>query len=207
MSNWQYANRVPTEKWRSALTVPRDLSLQKVGEKYLLVSRPVPELDTLASSPITFEDIEAAQPNDTKDLLALNGPFRVRLTADTIRDFSITVSNLLGEQVVIGYAGQQNAFYIDRTQSGKINFEIGFAARHTAPRLLGTHNLDLTLIIDNASVELFADGGLTVMTSIFFPNKPFNGLRLQAPGRFTIASLEYSNLKAVFGSQPFATKK
>jgi fructan beta-fructosidase len=207
MSNWQYANRVPTEKWRSALTVPRDLSLQKVGEKYLLVSRPVPELDTLASSPITFEDIEAAQPNDTKDLLALNGPFRVRLTADTIRDFSITVSNLLGEQVVIGYAGQQNAFYIDRTQSGKINFEKGFAARHTAPRLLGTHNLDLTLIIDNASVELFADGGLTVMTSIFFPNKPFNGLRLQAPGRFTIASLEYSNLKAVFGSQPFATKK
>jgi fructan beta-fructosidase len=206
MSNWQYANRVPTEKWRSALTVPRDLSLQKVGEQYLVASRPVPELDQLSGSPITFENIEAARPNDTKDLLALNGPFRVRLTADTIRDFSITVSNQLGEQVVIGYARQENAFYIDRTRSGKVDFEKGFAARHTAPRLSQTRNLDLTLIVDNASVELFADGGLTVMTSIFFPNAPFNGLRLQSPERFT-TSFDYIRLKPVFGSQPIATKK
>src|SRR5687767_9219061 len=35
MSNWQYADRVPTEKWRSAMTIPRDLGLEKIGEKYL----------------------------------------------------------------------------------------------------------------------------------------------------------------------------
>lgn len=36
MSNWQYARVVPTEKWRSAMTVPRDLNLEKIGDKYFV---------------------------------------------------------------------------------------------------------------------------------------------------------------------------
>jgi fructan beta-fructosidase len=207
MSNWQYANRVPTEKWRSALTIPRNLSLRKVGEKYLVASKPVPELDKLAGSPVTIENLDAAPIDDAKDLLALNGPARVRLTADSLREFSITLSNTSGEQVVIGYTRQQNAFYIDRTRSGKTDFDKGFSARHTAPCFAAEPNVDLTLIIDNASVELFADGGLTVMTSIFFPHTPFTGLRLQAPGPFRVASLEYSRLKPIFGQQAVAAMK
>lgn len=29
MSNWLYAQEVPTEKWRSSMTIPRDLILKK----------------------------------------------------------------------------------------------------------------------------------------------------------------------------------
>jgi sucrose-6-phosphate hydrolase SacC (GH32 family) len=28
MSNWEYANKVPTDPWRSAMTLPRELSLE-----------------------------------------------------------------------------------------------------------------------------------------------------------------------------------
>ena len=56
MSNWDYANKVPTEKWRSAMTVPRDLSLEKIGDKYYISSTPSPELKALEN--INIKDYE-----------------------------------------------------------------------------------------------------------------------------------------------------
>ena len=44
MSNWNYANIVPTKKWRNAATIPRDLTIEKIGDKYMLCSMPVPVL-------------------------------------------------------------------------------------------------------------------------------------------------------------------
>src|SRR4051812_11953788 len=57
MSNWQYANVVPTERWRSAMTVPRELSLQKIGDKYYIQSTPVKELNAISESPKTTQNI------------------------------------------------------------------------------------------------------------------------------------------------------
>ena len=37
MSNWQYANVVPTKAWRSAMTVPRELTLKKVDNSEYMV--------------------------------------------------------------------------------------------------------------------------------------------------------------------------
>lgn len=36
-----------------------------------------------------------------------------------------------------------------------------------------------------------ADNGLTVMTEIFFPNKPFNQIQIQSPENILIKKLEY----------------
>jgi sucrose-6-phosphate hydrolase SacC (GH32 family) len=34
MSNWKYANIVPTERWRSAMTIARELGLEIGGWRY-----------------------------------------------------------------------------------------------------------------------------------------------------------------------------
>lgn len=95
MSNWQYANKVPTEKWRSAMTIPRDLALQKIGDKYLIASKLVPELEALSEKPISIENVNAANFDFTSKLGGLNGPAVLKLSADKIADFSITLSNQL----------------------------------------------------------------------------------------------------------------
>ncbi len=87
-------------------------------------------------------------------------------------DFSVVLSNGTGEEVVIGYDKNNRQYFIDRTRSGRVDFQKDFAARHVAPRLAGTSKMDVTMIIDASSVELFADNGLTVMTAIFFSNHP-----------------------------------
>ncbi len=198
MSNWQYANIVPTERWRSATTVPRDLGIEKSGDKYLLLSKPIPELNNIAERPVVIENIDADNYDLTAKASKLTGPARLNITADKIVNFSITLSNQLGEKVVVGYDKVSNNYFIDRTESGKVNFEKGFAKRHTAPRLTSNENVDLTLIIDNASVELFADNGVTVMTEIFFPNALFSDIKIQSQEGFRIKSLQFNKMKSIW---------
>ena len=198
MSNWSYAQLVPTEKWRSAMTVPRALSMQKVGDKYFVISNPVKELEMLNQQNAKLEYFNAQNFRLTAKAGNLNGAAQLKLSGDSISSFSITLSNSLGQQVVIGFDSSANQYFIDRKKSGKINFEKSFAAKHTAPRLSSSTNFDLTLIIDDASVELFADGGLTLMTSIFFPDENYSNIVIQSPRSFQIKLLEFAKMKSMY---------
>lgn len=195
MSNWQYANRVPTKSWRSAMTVPRELRLEKVGSTFLVASKPVEELNRLAEPAMNLESNTTGK---------LNGPVTLRLTTNKAADFSITLSNDNGQKVVLGYDKASNSYFIDRTQSGKVGFEKGFAARHTAPRFSTSENIDLTLVIDRASAELFADNGLSVMTEIFFPDSDYSTFSIQSADRSTISSVQMSRMKSIYETNALA---
>ncbi|WP_208645631.1 glycoside hydrolase family 32 protein [Mucilaginibacter endophyticus] len=167
MSNWEYANQVPTEKWRNAMTIPRDLVLKKVNGELLLASVPVAELKNI---------VAGAQGTAGGKLPAQS---MLKANIASINDYAITLSNSLGEELVIGYDKKANQYYIDRTKAGKVDFQKDFKGRFSAARFATTKTSDLTLVIDGTSVELFADKGLTTMTTIFFPNKPFDHIAVK----------------------------
>jgi fructan beta-fructosidase len=198
MSNWQYARLVPTEKWRSALTIPRDLGLEKIGDRYLITSRPSPELNILNSKPTNLQNISATNFDLTTKTGKLSGPARLSFTSDKLDEFTITLSNYAGEKVLIGYDMASNNYFIDRTNSGKVSFEKGFAKKHIAPRFSSIEKMNMTLIIDNASLELFADNGLSVMTEIFFPNTPYSNISIQSANDFKIQSLQYNKMNSIW---------
>ena len=198
MSNWQYANVVPTDPWRSATTVPRDLGIEKIGEKYIVTSKPADELNTLTETSSTADNIDASNYNLTEKTGKVTGPYKIVLSADKIKEFSFIFSNTSGEQLAIGYDKTSNNYYIDRTKSGKTDFEKGFAKRHTAPRVLNKESLDLTLIVDNASVELFADNGTAVMTEIYFPNQLLSNIQIRSSDNFIIKSLKLTKMKSIW---------
>lgn len=198
LSNWQYANVVPTKKWRSANTIARELFLDKIGNEYLVKSKPVKELQALNRKLFADQNITAGNYALTQKAGKLNGPARIELTSKQIASFEIVLSNSLNEKVLIGYDKASNNFYIDRTKSGKTDFEKGFAARHTAPRFATTAATGLTLIIDVASVELFADDGLSVMSSIFFPNENYTDVSITSSDNFKIETLNYYPLKSIW---------
>lgn len=197
MSNWQYANVVPTVKWRGATTIPRDLRIEKLGNEYFVSSMPVPELSILKEKTTTLKNVNAADYNLSAKTGKLTGPVRLNLSSEKIESFSLILSNKSGENVQIGYDKATNNYFIDRTRSGKVSFEKGFAKKHIAPRLAKTDAMNLTLIIDKASVELFADNGLTVMTSIFFPDTPFTDISFKSGDNFKIKTLEVNSLKSI----------
>jgi fructan beta-fructosidase len=180
MSNWQYANQVPTEKWRNAMTIPRDITLKKVNGELLLASVPVGELKGIASGLATAVKTK------------LPAQSLLKMSTASLNDYAITLSNDAGEELVIGYDKKANQYYIDRTKAGKVDFQHDFKGRFVAPRFATTNASDLTLVIDGTSVELFADNGLTTMTTIFFPNKPFDHIITKS------ISLKQTALKSIW---------
>ena len=179
MSNWQYAQKVPTVAWRSAMTLPCELTLKNTPQGIRLVQKAVKETEILRGA--LMSDFGGAI-SDIKKLDTKAVAHEMALTFDlsktTANDFGVELSNTKGEKVLIGFEKSSNRFYIDRTEGGKGVFEKSFAGRHYAPRTSTDNILTMTLYIDVASVELFTDDGVTIMTDIFFPNEDFNALSL-----------------------------
>ena len=197
MSNWLYAKVVPTKTWRSAMTIPRELKLKHECNDIFIVSQPVAELSIIETKQETAENTKTNKSlHLTHKTGKINLPCRLNLSFQESKDFSLIISNELNEQIVIGYDQKQNQFFIDRTKSGKTDFQKDFAAKSVAPRLTPNPKMNISLVIDVSSVELFADDGLTVMTGIFFPNKPYNQFHLTSADNLTIKKMEFTKLKS-----------
>ena len=148
MSNWLYANLVPTIKWRNAMTIPRELKIQHVGKDIFIASQPVKELNEIKEKPIVAENVAVNKTLDiTQKIKGLTFPCQFDIAINSLKDFSLVLSNDVGEQLVIGYDKKNNQYYIDRTKSGKTSFQKDFAAIHTSPRFAKNQNNEF--IIDN----------------------------------------------------------
>lgn len=195
MNNWQYADKVPTAAWRGATTVPRELGLNEQNRELFLTSEPVKELDALNGPTTSLTNLNV---KGSYDLTAKTGgahdTFKLTLSAPATHDFSIVLTNEQGNELVIGYDKTANGYYIDRTKSGKTDFEKDFGKRNTVPRLATNKTISLTLLIDVASAELFADNGLSVMTSVFFPDQNLTKLSIKSTTGLMISRITYTKL-------------
>jgi fructan beta-fructosidase len=199
MSNWSYATVVPTETWRSAMTIPRELRIVKVDDEMFVASTIVNEVAVIKSKAIIANKVSLAKPFDVGSVAGnIKFPCLLNLSADNIKDVSITLSNDVDERLVIGYDKHSDQYFIDRTSSGDTSFHTEFAGKHIAPRFSATSKMDISLLIDVSSVELFADGGLTVMTEIFFPNKPYDKISIGSTDGTFIKKLEYVKLNSIW---------
>jgi fructan beta-fructosidase len=200
MSNWLYANQVPTATWRNAMTLPRELKLVHTKDEIYLSSMPVKDLDRLAlEKPQVLKDIPVDSMTDISGKLHLSGAqYKLELHADTLRDFFVTFSNSLGQQMVLGYNKASNEWYIDRTMSGRTDFNKEFSKRAIAARTASGNELDMTLVMDASSLEMFADKGLTVMTAVFFPDSPLVSLHVGSREPWKIQHLTYTPLRSIW---------
>lgn len=199
MSNWTYAMVAPTAAWRGAMTIPRELKLKRSGKELYVASEPVAELGQLRSKPVTSQNVQVQRSLDiTSKAGKISLPARLDLSLEKPENFMIVLSNDAGQEVVIGYDKSQKQYFIDRTRSGNTDFHKDFAGKHVAQRIRETGDMDLSLIVDVSSVELFADGGLTVMSENYFPTAPFNRIRIQSADNVTIKKLTVSKLKSIW---------
>ncbi|GGZ14263.1 hypothetical protein GCM10007049_02640 [Echinicola pacifica] len=164
MSNWQYANIVPTTEWRSAMTLPRSLELISIADEDYLASRPVAEISNLLSQNATSNE---------NPILLENPLAEIKLKASDAGNKSIVLSNKEGESLLISMDMEQ--LKIDRSKAGKVDFSEVFSAIQHAP-LEGLKVEEVTLYLDRSSIEIFINDGEMVMTTIFFPSSSFNSV-------------------------------
>jgi sucrose-6-phosphate hydrolase SacC (GH32 family) len=122
-------------------------------------------------------------------------PNRIDLNAFLPHSFEIVLSNTFNEKLIIGYDSTKIQYYIDRSHAGIANFNEGFASVAVAPRLSGGIMLNWSILIDKTSIELFADGGRTLMTALFFPTHPYTKCILQSKNGIGLNSLNLYSIK------------
>ncbi len=187
MSNWNYATVVPTEVWRSAMTIPREISLLFQDGNYILISKPLNELknlrnnsNTLIHSNKEFSGEFEIVPDSMK-LTRCEAIVEFDLTGSNADTLGIILENTEGERFIAGFSIPGMNIYIDRTRSGNSSFSERFAGIAAAPYKPG-NKLKIHLFIDASSSELFIDDGRLVMTSLFFPADSFTKLKLFSKG-------------------------
>ncbi len=200
MSNWDYARDVPTGVWRSAMTIPRALTLHRTAGGLRLFSTPVKELRALrtetASTPsqrVTGALALRVPQGTTAASAEVDVEFVV--TPGSVTDVALELTNSAGDRYRVGYDAAAKQFYSDRTATPQ-GFSPSFAsAVHRAPRISADSIVRMHLYLDRASVELFADGGATALTDIVFPSQDFATLRLVVRG--APVTLQYANVSGL----------
>ena len=159
MSNWQYANQVPTKQYRSGNSIPRDLGLFRCGEEtYVSV---VPSKEMLA-----VRGAKVKKPTEACEIIV-----------DTKGQTEIVLSNAKGEQVTMSYDGAKQTFSMDRTKSGDVSFSENFACTTVAPTY--GQLKQLRIFIDRCSIEVFDTEGKIAMTTLVFPSEPYNTIKVK----------------------------
>ena len=170
MSNWQYANQVPTMQYRSANSIVRDLGLfEYKGETYCSVL-PAKEMSAVRGAKVSAPT-EACE-----------------IVVDLKSDAQITLRNAKGERVVMTYDDAEETFDMDRRRSGNVSFSDAFPVVTSTPTYGKVRQL--RIFVDRSSIEAFDSDGKMVMTNLVFPTVPYDKIIVKGKAKARIYKIK-----------------
>jgi fructan beta-fructosidase len=185
MSNWDYANNVPTKNFRSAMTIPRELSIRDNGEHLILVNNPTKEVTNLRGKMIVVANQNINKDKTLNDVLKkYEGKFEIEMTLkrQNAKIWGFGLTNSIGDYLNFTFDLEQNLLKVDRRNCGLKDFNQKFVSEPIAP-LVKKDSYKVRLLIDKASSELFINDGETVLTNIIFPSQWYNTLTFFTPNQ------------------------
>jgi len=199
MSNWQYADKLPSLPGRGEMTVARSLflrqpsghtSLTESQEPLQLVQKPILQAPALKAYAAMFGAPAFQTIDQANTRLAAGKPpgnvYLLRLDLDPgeaseagirLRRSSANPSESAEEETLVGINTATGHIFVDRTHSGKTEWSPDFPARVSAPlKHSQANSVSLQIVVDNNSIEVFAEDGETVLTSLIYPSAASTGL-------------------------------
>jgi fructan beta-fructosidase len=201
MSNWQYATDVPTQRWRSAMTLPRELRLVDDGRGPGLRSRPIAELAALRRTTAVIGPRTIAAPFDLTQAAKIHsGLLELDIDLDTTGAPSseLQFANQRGERTIFRLNAAERRFELDRSASGAVGFSPVFAAVQSAPWPGTDQRVRLHIYLDQSSIEIFINDGETVFTALVFPATPYDSVTLRGSGSFALNAATVYELGSVW---------
>jgi fructan beta-fructosidase len=180
MSNWDYARDTPTEKWRSAMTVPRKLTLRKIEGEVFLVNYPLDNMKGIEDKANLASQFELIN-NQKKEIpLKYGNQSEIRYTVKNPK-MKLYFSNEAGDSFAIVIDRENKMVTFDRDKSGKVDFSEKFTGglQNMVMSNLPEEAVEVRLFIDHSSMELFINGGQYVMTNQLFSNEFYSVLTLE----------------------------
>lgn len=166
MNNWNYAGAVPCSPWRSAMTLPRELTLVEAEGSPVLVSKIVSELDGIAGNWQTADN----------GICRGGEAYEMVVEIPTSSNCSFTLGNENGENLPISFNAAARRLIVNRgANSGATGFNGGFTFPSIPADIKpGVDNLKLHIYVDSSSVEFLSEDGSIAMTILVFPGEPYD---------------------------------
>lgn len=165
--NWRSSgHKIPTQPWCGALTLPRQVTLHKTVGGYRLHSQPVQESESLRVGKVESTSSLPAQ-------------CELEYSIDCKQDSKTVLSNTAGEQIVFGFVAADQTFYFDRSKAGQFDRRVNYPRRHSFKIETQEQRLKVRVLVDNSVAELFINDGEYTMSEQFFPEAPFQNLKME----------------------------
>lgn len=205
MSNWQYANTIPTKQFRSANALPRELTLYKEKNDIYVAANPVKEVEKLRAESIAIDDFDFKEGCHIDTILPNNeGAYELNLALQsaTAETYGFKLRNGAGEYVDIYIDAKAGKVYMDRTHSGQTDFSPKEFAVATWGEISKNTAHTFQVFVDKCSIELFVDGGKVAMTNLVFPETPYNLIEFHAEGgKANVKNMHIYKLKNINQAQ------
>lgn len=202
MSNWQYADKIPTDPWRGAMTLPRMLSLSKEGNHLILQSTVLPAIEKIARPLLSIKDQQLPSQGFSHRFPSgqlSSAEIDLKINLQGARGINLSLKNDRNEKVVIGYDRTARQLFIDRRQAGVHDFSPVFAQKHLADLDQAPGRIHLQIFCDQSAIEVFLNDGNRVMTDLVFPQNPYNQLQIETlGGSGEIVHLKVSHMRSIW---------
>ena len=181
MSNWRYANVVPTDGWRNQMTIPRELHLRNIEGKYKVIQYPVEELSSYFERTVDIQNYEVKPSNPKK--IEVNERY-VDLFLDIKNDadqFGVTLNHTSAHITTIEYDALNHVIILNRRNSGNVEFSDMFSTDQEL-KMSERNHVQLRVIIDKCSIEIFINDGTYAITSLVYPDETCESITLYSKG-------------------------
>ncbi|MUT65790.1 glycoside hydrolase family 32 protein [Paenibacillus sp. NEAU-GSW1] len=195
MSNWQYANQTPTEGFRGAMTIPRELTLETINGKPSLMQKPAYELENARKQVLAMENSSAAQVSEAlRSLQLVSYEIHAQLPAGQSLGFKVRAG--ASDETVVGIdASAIQTIYADRMNSGQHSFHALFRSVNSAAITPAGESVELRIFVDAGSVEVFGNEGEAAITNLIYPDADATGVSFfSADSELIIPSLRIYEL-------------
>lgn len=182
MNNWRYARELPAGDWNGAMTLPRTLCLRPLKNQLLICQRPVAELDRYFTEKHKLSGITVSnkQPYELITAAAI-ADIRLRAQHDGLDELTVTIHHTAEQYTTIGYHATSELLSVRREHSGRSDFDPLFARGQQVHIPYSSH-LNLRIVLDSCSVEVFAGDGMYAITSLIFPDQACQRIVIQSRG-------------------------
>ena len=182
MNNWETSLN-PTYPWRSAMSVPREVTLHRIAGRLRMCQQPVRELQQLRTDSVTLSDVVLQNESRAVELRGQQVEIIASFDPDDATEFGFRVLKGKDQETIVGYDVQKQTLFVDRRKSGNVDFHAAFPGRHEGPLSADEDgHIRIHILADACSVEVFGNDGETVITDLVFPNADSRSIEVFASG-------------------------
>jgi len=188
-------------------SVNNELKLVKTNEGICLTQQPIKEYETLRQSPTTFENatISPDKLNIMCDLSGsqyeIVGEFEPETNTKEF-GFKLRVGKDAGQETIVKYNTETKEVTINRLKSGKSPSNVGAFLQAFSSKINKTPEgkIQLHILVDSSSVEVYGNNGEISGTVQIFPNSSSQGIEVYSLGGNTKATIKYYPLSGIWNN-------